>query len=316
VSQSRSKLERRARVLLYAYPAQYRRDRAEEIIATLLEAAPAGRYFPSARDAWSLLAGGRHARAARNRGLGAKANLRLALLLGLSIFLSSTTSNFNIGPRWLTVAAVAIITAAALAPWLGSRTATTVLVIPAGALLAYHLLTPFPVSFATHPPGAAIMSAAMNSTILAQLALLLIALGALIALSGGPTRLPRSWSLLPCVFPAGVATVGHSSVIAAFYQGRDVRFLLAAVVVCWLVIDARPAFGLCIGQLLTVLFGSMSQFTFPLTFLFTHTKVQYGELALLQYDLLQFLLQVAFIPPVMLPAIWLLRRQTKATGAA
>jgi hypothetical protein len=315
VSHSRTKLERRARALLRAYPVEYRRDRAEEIIDTLLEAAPAGRSFPSARDTWSLLVGGRHARAARNRGLGARANLRLALLLGLAIFLSSTTSQFSYGAPWPTAAAVALITAAALAPWLGSRTATAVLVIPAGALLAYRILAPFPLS-ATHPPGAATMSAAMNSAILAQLALLLIALGALIALSGGPTRLPRSWSLLPCVFPAGVAMVGHSSVIAAFYQGRNMWFLLAAVVVCWLVIDARPAFGLCIAQLLTVPFGSMIQFTFPLALLFTHAKVQFGMLAMLQSSLLQILLQFAFIPPVMLPAIWLLRRQAKATISA
>jgi hypothetical protein len=314
VSHSRTKLERRARALLRAYPVEYRRDRAEEIIDTLLEAAPAGRSFPSARDSWSLLVGGRHARAARNRGLGARANLRLALLLGLAIFLSSTTSQFSYGGPWPTAAAVALITAAALAPWLGSRTATAVLVIPAGALLAYRILAPYPLS--TPEPGAAIISAAMNSAILAQLALLLIALGALIALSGGPTRLPRSWSLLPCVFPAGVAMVGHSSVITAFYQGRNMWFLLAAVVVCWLVIDARPAFGLCIGQLLTVPFGIMIQFTFPLALLFTHAKVQFGMLAMLQSSLLQILFQFAFIPPVMLPAIWLLRRQTKATISA
>ena len=88
MSQTPSKLERRARALLRAYPAEYRHGRAEEIIGTLLEAAPPGRSYPAAREAWSLVAGGRHARAARNRRLGVKANVRLALLLAISLYLS------------------------------------------------------------------------------------------------------------------------------------------------------------------------------------------------------------------------------------
>ena len=63
MSETPGKLERRARALLRTYPAEYRHGRAEEIIGTLLEAAPSGRSFPSAREAWSLIAGGRHARA-------------------------------------------------------------------------------------------------------------------------------------------------------------------------------------------------------------------------------------------------------------
>ena len=88
MSQTPSKLERRARALLRAYPAEYRHGRAEEMIGTLLEAAPPGRSFPTAREAWSLIAGGRHARAARNRRLGVNANVRLAVLLGISTYLS------------------------------------------------------------------------------------------------------------------------------------------------------------------------------------------------------------------------------------
>ncbi len=70
MSQAPGKLERRARALLRAYPADYRHGRAEEIIGTLLEAAPLGQSFPTAPEAWSLIAGGRHARAARNRRPG------------------------------------------------------------------------------------------------------------------------------------------------------------------------------------------------------------------------------------------------------
>jgi hypothetical protein len=282
VTHTRTKLERRARALLRVYPAEYRRDRAEEIIATLLEAAPAGRSFPSARDTWSLLAAGRHARAARNRSLGAKANLRLALLLGASIFLSSRI-DFAHGAQWPWIAGGALTTAATLAPWLGSRTATTVLVIPAGALVAYPLLTQYPLS------GDAMVN----------LAVPLIALGVLVALSGGPSRLPRSWSWLPCVIPAAsTAWALGSFPVESLYEGA--LLLLAVVVVCWLVTDGRPAFGFCAALLLEDLLLSLSQLTFV---------VRTGSLGLDLGPLMFFLVLLAIIAPILLPAAWLLRRQ-------
>ena len=51
-------LERHCGWLLHAYPAWYRRERAGEILDTLLECAPEGRPWPSWRDTRSLLAGG------------------------------------------------------------------------------------------------------------------------------------------------------------------------------------------------------------------------------------------------------------------
>lgn len=51
-------LERHFRWLLHAYPAWYRRDRAGEMLDTLLEACPPGRKWPSFRDARSLVTGG------------------------------------------------------------------------------------------------------------------------------------------------------------------------------------------------------------------------------------------------------------------
>ena len=51
-------LERRCRWLLRAYPAWYRRDRAGEMLGTLLEASPPGRRWPSVRDARALVIGG------------------------------------------------------------------------------------------------------------------------------------------------------------------------------------------------------------------------------------------------------------------
>jgi hypothetical protein len=51
-------LERHCRWLLRAYPIWYRRERAGEMLGTLLEASPPGRRWPSLRDAWSLVIGG------------------------------------------------------------------------------------------------------------------------------------------------------------------------------------------------------------------------------------------------------------------
>lgn len=51
-------LERRCRWLLRAYPAWYRRDRAGEMLGTLLEASGPGQTRPSLRDARALVTGG------------------------------------------------------------------------------------------------------------------------------------------------------------------------------------------------------------------------------------------------------------------
>ncbi|HXW43657.1 MAG TPA: hypothetical protein VEL03_02645 [Streptosporangiaceae bacterium] len=51
-------LERHCGWLLHAYPAWYRRERAGEMLGTLLEASPPGRRWPSFRDARALVSGG------------------------------------------------------------------------------------------------------------------------------------------------------------------------------------------------------------------------------------------------------------------
>ena len=53
-----TRLERRSRLLLRAYPGWYRRERADEMLGTLLEASPPGRSWPSFRDARGLIIGG------------------------------------------------------------------------------------------------------------------------------------------------------------------------------------------------------------------------------------------------------------------
>jgi hypothetical protein len=299
VSQTPSKLERRARALLRAYPAEYRHGRAEEIIGTLLEAAPPGRSFPAAREAWSLIAGGRHARAARNRRPGVKANVRLAVLLGISTYLSFYVSlilaasvlGFPPGPgaSWLTMATIVLGAAVTLAPWLGSRAAATALAIPAGALVAYGDLR-----------GADSGEATM------AVAEILIAVAVLAALSGGPVRLPRSWLWLPCAFPLALAA-GHLLFPRhALGPGLEVwlelgaLLLLAVVVVCWLVTDARPAFALCLAVLLGAVMTTLPSLVYG------------GSLRIA--IMMALLPYVAIVLPVLLPAAWLLLRRQKAPG--
>ena len=295
--QTPSKLERRARALLRAYPAEYRHGRAEEIIGTLLEAAPPGRSLPTAREAWSLIAGGRHTRAARNRRPGVKANVRLTLLLGISIYLSF---HFGIplaasvlgflpgdGASWLTNTTLALGAAVALVPWLGSRAAATALAIPAGALVAYGNLR------ANHGSATTI-----------SVAELLIVMAALAALSGGPVRLPRSWLWLPCTVPlsevAGrLPSLQHVLGPVLGSPEQDVLLLLAAAVVCWLVTDTRPAFALCLAVLLVAALAVL-----PVIF--------YGPSTMAPASLKLFLLtQFAFVLPALLPTAWLLLRRQK-----
>ena len=293
MSQTPGKLERRARGLLRAYPAEYRHGRAEEIIGTLLEAAPPGRSFPPAREAWSLIAGGRHARAARNRRPGVKASLRLALLLGISMYLSfyfvlfaGSALGFIPGDRasWLTDTTLALGLAVALAPWLGSRAATTALAISAVALVAYGDLR------ASHG-GATIISDAE----------FLIVMAALAALSGGPVRLPRSWLWLPGAFPLALVAGRLLSPRPAFTPAFEdslvlgAPVLVAVLVVCWLVTDARPAFALCLAVLLWVVTTTLAELPYGVSL----------EAALVQF---------AVVLPVLLPAAWLLLRRQKAPG--
>jgi hypothetical protein len=295
VSQTPGRLERSARTLLRAYPAEYRHGRAEEIIGTLLEAAPPGRSFPAAREAWSLIAGGRHARATRNRRPGVKANVRLALLLGISTYLSAyfglalagSVLHFIPGQSWLTNTTLALGTAMALAPWLGSRAAATALAISAGALVAYGDLR-------GNHGGTTTMSVAE----------ILIVMAVLAALSGGPVRLPRSWLWLPGAFPLALVAGRLLSPQHALgprledFLELGALLLLAVGVVCWLITDARPAFALCLAVLLQAVTTTLPSLVYGGSLRIAIV------MALLPY--------VAIVLPVLLPAAWLLLCRQKA----
>jgi hypothetical protein len=77
----------------------------------------------------------------------------------------------------------------------------------------------------------------------------------------------------------------------------DLLVLLAVVVVCWLVTDARPALALCLAALLETVTGFLSDLAF-------------GDFLTARVELV--LIQFALVLPVLLPAAWLLLRRQKA----
>jgi hypothetical protein len=263
--QAQDKLERRARALLRAYPAEYRRERGEEIIGTLLEVASPGRSFPSARDARSLVNGARHARVARNRRLSARENLRLAMLLGMAVFAARSFYY----PGYLGYARtggldVALATGilAGLAPWLRHRAVRVACVIPAGALFVYASLPEFPWE---------------GSGAIGRMAVFLAALAALACWRGRGTRPPGSWAGLVCATPVLVMVPWLHLSDFAYYEGVESYWWTSALLVvaaaCWLATDARPAFGVVFAMVLSYSLTIVTNLTSPGALLFTLTSV-------------------------------------------
>jgi hypothetical protein len=242
-------LERRCRLLLRAYPAAYRRDRGEEIIGTLLEATPAGRSWPLARDIRGLVMGGLRARAALNRRQTTAANLRIAVLVGAAGYLAfSAGAYLRVGLLILAVPQVpnqagwpalivAVLVAAAVAmAWVGNRRA----VLVAAAIAAVGVS----------------LTASWHDAQLGWPTTELACLAALALLAGRAEPPGRHW-LWPVALAAAVpltiladdlAYLGNPYVASVMPGvGRLVLggLLVAVGIVCvlWFVIDARPAFA-------------------------------------------------------------------------
>ena len=84
---SMTTLERRYRRMLYAYPYDYRAERGDEILGTLLDGARAGQTRPTLRERRALLFGGLKVRSAQNR-LPTRTNVRLAMAFGAALTLA------------------------------------------------------------------------------------------------------------------------------------------------------------------------------------------------------------------------------------
>jgi hypothetical protein len=236
-------LERAYRWLLYAYPAWYRRERGDEMLDTLLAAAPHGRTWLSLRDAVALILGGLRVRAGQNQRLTTAANLRLAVLFGVALWLSERISG-DLGwaaLQWLHSAppgrsgyllfsGLAIL-AAAGAAWFAPRPVVVAVSLAAAAVCAYWWQGPW--------------------SLLGEPAMLV----ALALLALGRERMPRSWFWLFAIVIAGqIVTL----LISFRYYGlfflsgtvlNNLPLVLVAAVVLWAVVDARPAIavGICVA---------------------------------------------------------------------
>jgi len=229
-----SPLERRCRWLLNAYPAQYRADRADEILGTLLETATPGRRRPSARESAALIAGGLRARTSTNASMPAVASLRLAAMLACATFLGAQLGfrsqaffwppdRFsNTTHEWITYAG---LLAATILIWFVRRELAVL------ALLAF-LAAGY--SWGVHP---------------SWLAWTVLVLAGLTALR--TERPPKAWLAWFCL-PVAFLLLRTAPVIRP-----DVRLLTVVLnfvllylfllgPLAWAVTDARPAFALAI----------------------------------------------------------------------
>jgi hypothetical protein len=244
-------LERGYRRLLRAYPAWYRRERGEEILDTLLAAAPRGRTWPSVRDCGALILGGLRVRAGQNRRLTTAANLRLAVLFGVALWLTGEVAGdlAFAGLGWLHwvppgqhfgYAAVhgLVILAAIGAAWFAPRPA-----VAAISLIAAATISLIAVATDTYPwqgPWWLLGEPAM--------------LAALALLAPGKERMPRWWlwllgaELVAQMLPWLPYGRFHTLPFFLVPWLNDVPWLIVlAAAVLWAVVDARPAIaaGVC-----------------------------------------------------------------------
>jgi hypothetical protein len=225
-----SPLERQYRRLLRAYPAQYRNDRADEMLGTLLDTAAPGQRRPRARESWALIFGGIRARAARNADMPVLASLRLAAMLAVATF---TQLSFVRDPEimWANTrnewAAYALLLAATVLIWFARRE----IAVPV-------LLTAL----------AALCSLRGQSPVLIWAVAGLVVLTALRA-----KRPPKAWLVwfclpvaywllfMPPLFDTNLRIGGHSVTVLL---GLLLLILFVALPVVWAVTDGRPAFAL------------------------------------------------------------------------
>jgi hypothetical protein len=188
-----SALERRYRRLLGAYPAAYRKERGEEMLATLLESAPAGETWPSIRDARALVMGGLRVRAAQNHRLGTPANLRLSALFGVAMALGIVVTSgirpviegtfpLTRGYPWYLPVLWSLTLAVIGLAWFARRPSVTVTAALVVAAVSFYPGQPG--SFRDYP-------------------LLLVVLA---ALARGTVRPPRSWLWWLGAFPVWLLT--------------------------------------------------------------------------------------------------------------
>jgi hypothetical protein len=262
-----TRLERRCRWLLHAYPASYRAERGEEILGTLLENAAPGMAWPTRREARALVLGGVRVRAGQNHRLSTAGNVRLSIMLGLAVGIgllgsggtryprlylnvnypimlrggpppSATWAGVHFAGLWPIAAAFALTACAPVVIWVARRPTAVSL------LLAAAVVAPF----AEDAVGYAALSSGQALAIWLSPSLLLVTLAAITAM--GTDRPPRAWLwwyALPCAWivaerVAEILPVADGRIL--FDLPLIPAFVLGAVL--WVIVDARPALALAV----------------------------------------------------------------------
>jgi hypothetical protein len=241
-----TRLERRCRLLLRAYPAAYRHERGEEIIGTLLETTPAGRNWPPLRDARALAIGGLRARAALSQQRTTAASLREAVLVGVTAavclrFPSSLaalahaervqgTAQLYWTSAWLGYFVPAVLAVTALLAWVSHRRPEVLAcAIPASAVVVY----------AAHLRGLTVGESVTDLGCLAAL-----------VLAGGSRERPSLRWLWPLGMLAVIGLLPELSNALVWRALFGVGILaLFAASLAWLFVDARPAIAVAVWVL-------------------------------------------------------------------
>ncbi len=294
-------LERRSRWLLRAYPAEYRRDRADEMLGTLLETSPAGLAWPRLRDVRALATGGLKARAAQNRHRTTAANLRIAVMVGVALFLSMWVAQYlanvagEIGP----------------APgWSAWPTALTGLLIAATVALAWTAPRVIAVSGALAAAAAVLYFAIVRAHLVGPGVTQIACLAGLVALVSRTGRPSRRWLWLVGVVAAVVllSAIGPVSDFLSSFIGLAPGAVVLGIElgsILWIGVDARPAVAF-----ITYFVVMLAQSDFGVM-LAQSSGGNIGNAAFLSAQIPLLLISGA----IGALAVWLLRRQS-ARGAA
>jgi hypothetical protein len=223
-------LERRSRWLLRAYPAEYRRERAEEMLGTLLETTTDGQTWPRPRDAQALVMGGLRARAAQNRRLSATANLRIAVMAGVSFYLVMMAaeylgvylSEFRLDPRpawpWTSVLVTALLVSTVLLAWTARRRIAALSGLAAAVAIYFANANDGP--FRSWIP-------------------LAVCVVAVVLLAPRSARPPRTWLFLSGAL--AVAELVSVALVVGPVAATCAELAVGAISVAWLAVDARLA---------------------------------------------------------------------------